>query len=275
MNLKTLSQIPPWDWPDGTDKMLLDVLRDDATSEPDLLLAAELAGDSTVINDELAEELLSILRSSAKSEEVRAQAAISLGPALEDADTDGFEEPPYLSTIAERTFDTIRESLRALYVDAGVPKDVRRRILEASVRAPQDWQQGAIRAAYASGDASWRLTAVFCMRFVRGFDEHIVEALDSDSEDIRYEAVLAAGSWEVAGAWPHVVALVTSSRTPKQLLLAAITAVASIRPAEALTILDDLLDSDDEEVVAAVEEALALAEGPPDEDGEPDDDRDE
>jgi hypothetical protein len=255
--------------------MLLDVLRNGAAGEADLLLATGLAGDVTVVNDELAEVLLSIVRSSDKTGEVRARAAISLGPALEDADTNGFEESAYSSTISQRTFDTIQSSLRALYLDAAVPGEVRRRILEASVRASQDWHQGAVRAAYASGDESWRLTAVFGMRFVRGFSEQILESLDSDNEDIRYEAVLAAGSWEVAGAWPHMVALVTSAETPKHLLLAAIDAVASIRPAEALTILGDLLDSDDDEVVAAVEEALVLAGGPPDEDDELEADREE
>jgi hypothetical protein len=55
-------------------------------------------------------------------------------------------------------------------MDASVPTDVRRRILEASVRAPQDWHRDAIRAAYASDDDVWRLTAVFCMRSVRGFE---------------------------------------------------------------------------------------------------------
>jgi hypothetical protein len=269
MNLKTLSDIPPWDWPEGTGKMLLDILRNHAAGEADLLLATELAGDCIVINDELADELLAIVRASDKSGEVRARAAISLGPALEDADIHGFEEPEY-SSIGERTFAKIKASLHALYMDAGVPENVRRGILEASVRAPQRWHEHAIRAAYASGDESWRLTAVFGMRFIPGFNEEIVEALDSDNEDIRYEAVLAAGSREVAGAWPRVVALVKSRKTPKHLLLAAIEAVASIRPPEAPEILDDLLDSGDEEVVAAVEEALALAEGPYDD--EPEDD---
>jgi hypothetical protein len=91
----------------------------------------------------------------------------------------------------------------------------------------------------------WRLTAVFCMRFVRGFDEQILEALDSRNPDIHYEAVCAAGAWEVDAAWPHIAALVTSGETDKPLLLAAIEAVASIRPREAAEILDDLTDSDD------------------------------
>ncbi len=273
MDLRTLKDTPPWDWPEGTGTALLDILRGDRSSESDLLLATELAGDFTVIDDELVDALLSILRSGDTPETVRGAAAISLGPVLEHADTAGFEDidaPP----IAERTFHRIQESLRKLYLDANVPKEVRRRTLEASVRAPQDWHQDAVRAAYGSDDEVWRLTAVFCMRFVRGFDEQILEALGSTNPDTHYEAVLAAGNWEVDAAWPHVAALVTSGETEKPLLLAAIDAVAGIRPHEALELLDDLADSDDEEIVAAVHEAMAMAAGlsGDDEDGELDDD---
>ncbi len=104
----------------------------------------------------------------------------------------------------------------------------------------------------------------------------LLEALDSRNPDIHYEAVVAAGSWEVDAAWPHVAALVTSGETEKPLLLAAIDAVASIRPHEALELLDDLADSDDEDIVAAVDEAMAMAEGPSgeDEDDELNDDDD-
>ena len=264
MNLKTLKDIPPWDWPEGTGKMLLDILRDDRTTESDRLLAAELAGDFTVINDELGDALLSILRSGDQSEKVRGQAAISLGPVLEHADTEGSRTP---MTSHRGTHVPQDPGVAAqLYMDAIVPTEVRRRILEASVRAPQDWHPDAVRAAYSSDDEAWRLTAVFCMRFVRGFDEQILEALDSTNPDIHYEAVLAAGNWEVDAAWPHVAALVTSRKTEKPLLLAAIDAVASIRPHEAAEILDDLADSDDEDIAEAVDEAMAMAKGLSDED---------
>ena len=273
MNLRTLKDTPPWDWPGGTGKTLLDILRDDRPSESDLLLATELAGDFTVINDELVDALLSILRSGDRPEEVRGRAAISLGPVLEHADTEAFEDADDLP-IAERTFHRIQEALCTLYMDASVPTDVRRRILEASVRAPQDWHRDAIRAAYASDDDVWRLTAVFCMRSVRGFDAQILEALDSANPDIHYEAVIAAGNWGVDAAWPPIAALVGSRRTEKPLLLAAIGAAASIRPHEAIEILDDLADSDDEDIAAAVDEAMAMAEGQSadddlDDDGDP------
>lgn len=273
MNLRTLKDTPPWEWPEGTAETLLDILRDDRPSESDLLLATELAGDFTVVNDELVDALLSILRRGDKPEEVRGRAAISLGPVLEHADTEGFEDPDDLP-ITERTFHRVQESLRRLYVDASVPQEVRRRILEASVRAPQDWHRDAVRAAYGSDDALWRLTAVFCMRFVRGFDAQILEALHSDNPDIHFEAVLAAGNWGVDAAWPHVAALVTSGETEKSLLLAAIDAVASIRPHDAPELLADLADSDDEDIADAVHEALAMAEGHSVDDDELDDDDD-
>ena len=274
MSLRTLKDTPPWDWPEGTGKMLLETLRDHRTSESDLLLATELAGDYTVINDKLVEALLSIVRSGNKSDQVRGRAAISLGPVLEHADTDGFEDADDVP-ITERTFHGTQESLRKLYMDADIHKEVRRRILEASVRAPQDWHHDAVRAVYASGDEVWRLTAVFCMRFVRGFEEQILEALGSQNLDIHYEAVLAAGNWGVDAAWPQVAALVTSEKTDKPLRLAAIEAAASIRPQEAAVIFADLTNSDDEDIVEAVYDAMAMAEGlvaEGDEDGDLDDD---
>jgi hypothetical protein len=272
MNLKTLKDTPPWEWPEGTAAMLLDMLRDDRLSESDLLLATELAGDFTVINDDLADTLLSILRSGDKSEKIRGQAAISLGPVLEHVDTAGFEDTADAAT-TERTFHTIQESLRKVHMDADLPEEVRRRALEASVRAPQDWHRDAVRAAYSGSDEAWKLTAVFCMGFIRGFDEQILEALDSGNPDIHYEAVIAAGNSEVDAAWPHVAALVSSAKTSKPLLLAAIDAVVSIRPHEAAEVLGDLADSDDEDIVAQVEEALAMAQVLMGEEDEIDDDQ--
>jgi len=148
--------------------------------------------------------------------------------------TQGFEDADDLP-ITERAFHRLQESLRKLYRDANVREEVRRRILEASVRAPQDWHEDAIRAAYSSGDEVWRLTAVFCMRFVRGFEEQILEALDTENPDIHYEAVVAAGNWGLDAAWPHVAALVTSKKTDKPLLLAAIEAISEYPSARSRT----------------------------------------
>jgi hypothetical protein len=70
---------------------------------------------------------------------------------------------------------------------------------------------------------------------------------------------------------PHVAALVTAAGTDKRLRLAAIDAGGSIRPREAAAILNDLTESDDEDIVEAVYEAVAMAEGFSDEDDEDED----
>ena len=261
MDLETLANTPPWEWPEDTGEVLLGILRDRQADEAERLLAAELAGDYVVINDELVDALLSILRNGDEPEKLRAKAAISFGPALEQADMDGFTDPDDVP-ISERTFHRLQEALHELYADAGVPKEVRRRILEGSVRAPQDWHQDAVRAAYSSGDENWVLTAVFCMQYVRGFDDQILESLHSGNPDIHYEAVRAAGNWQVDAGWPHIAALATSGETEKSLRLAAIEAAAYIRPEEAAAILGELMNSDDEDIADAAYEAMVMVEDP-------------
>jgi hypothetical protein len=260
MDVKTLNNTPPWEWPEDAGKTILGVLVDEHAEDSDRVLAAELAGDEVVVNDELANALLAIVGNPGEPEELRGMAAIALGPALEHADTFGFEDDDDL-LISEAAFLRIQQSLREFFLKSDVPQDVCRRILEASVRAPQGWHDEAVRSAYSSGDGDWKLTAVFCMRFIRGFDEQILEALNSEDKEVHYEAVCAAGSWEVDAAWSHAVALVSASDTEKELRIAAIDAVAAIRPLEAGDILGSLSDSDDEEIAEAVYDALTIARG--------------
>jgi hypothetical protein len=259
LELRGLRDLAPWEWPEGTDASLLAALRDEQAAPSDRLLAAELAGDCVVVNEDLVAALLAILRDGAAAETLRGLAAISLGPVLELADTDGFDDPDDVP-ISERTFEGIQKALRKLFSDADVPTGVRRRILEASVRAPRDWHRGAVRTAHRSDDAAWKLTAAFCMRYVRGLDEEILEALESEDTETQSEAVGAAGAWGVQAAWPRIAALIDDEGTSRRVLLEAIEAVACIRPMEAADVLADLADSDDEEIAVAVSDALAMAE---------------
>lgn len=257
MDLKTLNDTPPWDWPADTRDKFLAVLSDPKAHDSDRFIAARLAGDITVIDDTLANLLLAIVRDAGESERMRTAAAIALGPVLEQADIYGFDVPGEVP-ITRQTFRNIQESFRTLQADDSIPKDVRRRILEASVRAPKRWHAAAIRAAYASGDKDWVLTAVFAMQWIKGFDRQILEALQSSDRLVQAEAAEAAGNWGVAAAWPHVVALVEDLKTPKPVLLAAIGAVAGIRPAQAREVLDRFEDTDDDEIAEAVGDALGM-----------------
>ncbi len=259
MDLKDFLEIAPWDWPKDAGKTFQNALTNQSVKESDRLIAAELAGDLVVLNDRLADVLMSVVGDSDESEKLRATAAIALGPVLEQSDTDGFDDPEDLP-ISERTFRNIQDLFRKLYADDRVPKEVRRRILEASVRATEDWQKEAIADAYSTGDREWMLTAVFCMAYVRGFDDQILEALRStDPGDSLPGSRSLAGNWELDASWPHIVALLDDEHTEKQLRIAAIGAISSIRPLEAREILVDLSDSEDEEIAEAAEEALLMS----------------
>ena len=270
MDLNDLKDTPPWEWPRDAAKKFLAILRNPQAGAAERLVAADLAGDMVAINDALVDALLAIVGNAAEPEELRAKAAISLGPVLEQADLEmgdagEFDDPDDVP-ISEKTFRKIQQSLRKVYLDNSVPKLVRRRILEAAVRAQEDWQTQAIRTAYASDDPEWKLTAVFGMRYVRGFDKQILEALESSDPKIHYEAISAAGNGEVDAAWPHIAALIASPATSKELLLAAIEAVATIRPREAGPLLVDLVDSEDEDIADAADEAMSMAAGMADDD---------
>jgi hypothetical protein len=258
MDLKMLAEIPPWDWPPDAGEALRGVLQDRRADEGDRLVAADLAGDVAVLDDDLAEALLSVVDAEQEPEELRARAAISLGPALEQAEMDGFDDPEDL-ILQRETFDRIQQTLQRLHGDDGVARHVRRHVLEASVRAPQAWHREAIAAAFSSPDESWKRTAVFCMRFVPGFDDAIVESLDSEDVATQAQAVFAAGAWGVEAAWPRIAALIDSEEIDQDLLIAAIEAVAVLRPREAVELLADFTESENEEIAETALEALATA----------------
>src|SRR5579871_6815927 len=118
MNLETLRDTPPWEWPHDTAKRLHQVLTDARSSESDRLIAAELAGDPVAMNDQLAEDLLAIVNRAGEPEELRAKAVISFGPVLEEADMEEFDDPDQVP-ITEAEFHKIQHALRKIYEDAG------------------------------------------------------------------------------------------------------------------------------------------------------------
>jgi hypothetical protein len=259
VNLTLLQRMPPREWPPSAREVLLKTLRNERLDAAERLTAARLAGEVVVMNDEVADILLAIVGDAAASAALRAQAALSLGPGLESMDWD--EEEGFLALaivdrpISTRVFHRIREVLHASYRDDGVPKEVRRRILEASVRAPERWHRDAIHEAYSLDDREWRLTAVFGMQYVLGFDDQIVEALNDADADIRHEAIRAAGIWELEAAWPPVAAMLASQATEKRLLIAAIC------PREAISFLSPLCNSEDAQIAEASREAVLMAKG--------------
>lgn len=260
MDLKHLDNIPPWEWPEDTGQQLFNFLNDTAPEHPDRLTAVALAGDYTVINNALAARLLEIVNSDKESEAVRSRAAIALGPTLEHAYVMGFDDPDDI-LISKTVFTSIQNSFHDLYLASDGSKLMRRRILEAAVRAPQAWHFEAVKTAYNSGDDEWQLTAVFCMAYIDGFESEILEALHSSDFYMHYHAVCAAGIWELDAAWDHIAELVLTEKGDKDIRIAAIEAAATIRPHETGVLFSDLWESEDEDILDALHEAMLAVRG--------------
>src|SRR5260370_21409265 len=152
VDLAILNNTPPWEWPEDAGETLVEILRNGRSAESDRIIAADLAGDFVVMNDTIADLLLSIVGNGGEPEQLRAKAAISLGPALEQADIEGFDDDLAEPPIIESLFQEIQETLRETYADEGVHKEVRRRSLDASDRAPQGWHQQAMLTTDSADD---------------------------------------------------------------------------------------------------------------------------
>ena len=258
-DLKFLANTPSWQWEEEDSDRIIKALGDTGADGSERLLAAELAAECTMFHEEIAETLLYIVGRNDETTELREAAVISLGPFLEQADLLDFEEEEDL--LSDEMFHRMQNRLRQLFFDAAVPPSLRRKVLETSVRAFQEWQCNAVRAAYKSNDPEWLLTAVFSMRFVRGFEREILEALKHKDPIVHHHAVCAAGNWGIDEAWSHIVPLVTGKGVDKDLRLAAIDAIAGIRPGEAVDVLRGLTLSDDQDIVDAAFEAISMAKG--------------
>jgi hypothetical protein len=255
--------------------MSLDDLRDKNAPLQERMEALH-SSDSEEMDDAVAANILATVRDRSEPEELRAAAAISLGPVLEECDTSDFaEDEIFGAPVSKETFHAIQAALREVHNAADEPKLVRRRALEASVRAEADWHADAVRAAYNSGDAEWKATALFGMQYLAGFDQQILASIEDPDPDIRLEAIRAAGARDIPAAWPHIKGLLENPQTDRDLRLAAIEAAPFVSP-DAAGILAELASDTDDEIAEAAQDALSFVDpGDSDEDFEEDEDEEE
>lgn len=268
MSLSDLEQIPSYEWPDSAGAEIVRVITDRTAHADDRLLAAHLAQEYPGINDLMMVALSGVAANKAESPELRSSAAIALGPAFELADLDGLAQDLDDDGLpcTPEAVNGAKAALRAVFDDKSAPDEVRRSCLETLAHAPQDWHAAAVRAAYAEGSNDWKLSALFCMRFIGGFDTEILSALTSTDEHQRLEAIGAAGEQELQMAWPHVQAILKDRQADKLFVLAALGALPMLAPSPELVtaILELHLASADAEIVEAateVRDMLADVEG--------------
>ena len=256
--LELLHQTPMWEWPEEAPDWISDGLQADDSG---LRLAAALAA-AQVADDELAALLVQVARADA-DEEVASTAAVALGPALEecsleydfglaDAD-DGLDDD---APLTRQAYQRVCDALKALYEDGNRPTLVRRRAVEASVRAPQPWHEQMVREAWGRDDGAWKATAVFCMGYLESFDETILEALRHADPGVRREAFVAAGSREIEAAGPLAMDAARDGGLTVEEREGAIVALETLDPPHSLELLERLARDADEELADAANQAL-------------------
>lgn len=212
------------------------------------------------MDDEVARAFLDVASSDAP-DEVRGDVIIGLGPVIEEASDDYMDDDEFLldpelgPPISREMYETIVREIRGIYEDEAQPKLVRRRAFEVLVRDPQPWLTSEIRKRFASDDPEWRVTGIFAMGYVTGFDEEIAAAVRSEQGKLLFEAVRAAGSMDVSAAASRIRELATSTKIDRDLRLAAIGALPNV-DRDSHEVLERLAMSADEDIAAAAEAAL-------------------
>ena len=213
--------------------------------------------DDSIYDDEGARQMLKILTDPEESPERRARAAVKLGPGLQSVDERmGWQDPTVY--FSEKVFEEIDSTFRSMYFDASTPELVRRRILEAAVRCPRDWHEGAIRAAWQSDDLDWRATALFSMGHIPGFEEDILTTLQRDDlpEDLLREAVRAAGFRGLGEAEPTVRRVALDDDVDTSIRLDAMEALIWCHGDESEAALRQLIKHSDDEIADTAQWAL-------------------
>jgi len=220
------------------------------------LEALEVLADS--LDDGLAAMALELARSEG-DEEVRVAAALALGPGLGAAAAASEDE--IAAPISQATVAALGVGLRQLYFDSTAPKAVRRAALETATQAPEAWQEGAVRAAWASGDAEWRTTAVDCMARLDGFCAELMEALRDRAPQIRLSAARATGDAGCREAAPRLLALARAADEEALVRMAAMESLGLLGDRESIAPLRELAAGADPELAFAARSALARIAG--------------
>jgi len=178
----------------------------------------------------------------------RAAAASSLGRFVLMAE---------LEELEERHAKVIRGALLEAIENHSEGLEVRRRAVESIAYWGEECVRETIAAAYREPDESMRISAVFSMgRTVDPIWSEIVQdELKSANPAMRYEAARACGELEVRDAVPALIHLV--SDPDREVQFAAIAALGQIGGQKARRVLQRCIQSPDEGLRLAAEDALA------------------
>jgi hypothetical protein len=160
-------------------------------------------------------------------------------------------------TIDPKTIAKIRTYLEKIVYDEGQSEIKRRRAMESLSFDPSERDEKMIEHWAKSKSAGLRTSAVFSMgrAGLIKWEETIIRALDDKEKEVRREAVKALGEGCAEDGIKHLKKIIIGG--DRDLVLEAILSIGKIGGDDAVDILYTLADSEDEEVAAAAEAAIA------------------
>jgi HEAT repeat protein len=165
-----------------------------------------------------------------------------------------------MGQLAESTANDAVDALLTLLVHGDEHPEVHRRALESVAYASREEIASLIEEALEDLDVKMRASAVFAMGRSANerWAETVLSALQSDEEEIVYEATRAAGDLMLEEAVHDLIRLSTIDDTEIQ--MSAIWSLGEIGGKEARQALMELADSHaDDPVLDAIEDALNMA----------------
>jgi hypothetical protein len=225
-----------------------------ALSDPDSeVRASAIEGVLEDSPHRVIEQLMQLAQNDPFSE-VRAAAAQALGQFVLQGELGKL--PPALNT-------RLQELVLTIYRNRKEDLDVRRRALEALGNCGRDGVTQLIREAYNADELPMRISAVFAMG--RTCDDiwqgQIMQELNSEHPEMRYEAARAAGELELRPALPRLAELAYDDDREVQEM--SIWAMGEIGGRAATKVLNELAkmaeSTDDEALIDTVEEALSAS----------------
>ena len=164
-----------------------------------------------------------------------------------------------LEEIPEKTLHRIENKLLSITTDEQETKQLRRRALEAMGFSSRPEIKNLILKAYNSNDTEWLVTALFAMG--RSANEawipSVVEMLDSENEEVLFEAVRAAGELEAGKARQTLIRIVKNQPSGSDIRLQGIWALSKIGGGKVRATLEALLElSEDDNEIDVLEDAI-------------------
>ncbi len=169
-----------------------------------------------------------------------------------------------LDELPQETTLPIQDLLFNLHTNLDEDLSIRRRALESLSNCSHNAVPDLIQEAYHSSEAEMRISAIFAMGRTcddEAWEELVLRELDSDNDEMRYEAARAAGELSLKAAIPALSRLVLEPDRDLQEI--AIWALGEIGGNEAVRILSHIAEiadeHNDEELAQSVEDALGIA----------------